>query len=72
MKRIANGYPVESTNGTIWIVQVADEVVLMPAKHPDYTFTVADEDMAVDAIESGSVLHESWQLDHGPFYYGEE
>lgn len=70
MKIITNGYPVESANGTIWIVEVNDTVTVAPAKHPDYTYTVSDEDEATDAIEDGSVLDESWQLDHGMYYYG--
>lgn len=40
MKIIANGYPVEATNGTVWIVEVSDTVTVAPAKHPDYTYTV--------------------------------
>ena len=71
MKVIANGYPVESANGTIWIVEVSESVTVAPAKHPDYTYTVSDEDEATDAIEDGSVHDESWQLDHGMYYYGE-
>lgn len=71
MKIITNGYPVECTNGTVWVVEVADTVTVAPATHPDYSYTVADEDEATDAIDSGLVLTDSWQMDHGPFYYGE-
>lgn len=62
--KLSNGYPVATPSGAIWIVEVAESVVLREAEYPTQPYSVEDEDSAVEAVESGLVLDTDWQVEH--------